>query len=72
MDLLWVLQSALVPLIQAGWLEHDPEELFGNATACIDQAVAALGDRASDIRAIGVPASQRKHLISREKCHEEL
>eukprot|EP00668_Euglena_longa_P002875 GGOE01003365.1.p2 GENE.GGOE01003365.1~~GGOE01003365.1.p2 ORF type:complete len:522 (+),score=143.50 GGOE01003365.1:51-1616(+) len=38
---------------QAGWVEHDPQELVANSRACIEAAVAALGDRRRHIKAVG-------------------
>eukprot|EP00667_Euglena_gracilis_P009368 EG_transcript_9510 len=48
---------------EVGWLEHDPQELVANSLACIEQAVAALGDRRRDIKAIGL-TNQRETTVA--------
>uniref|UniRef100_A0A7S1NE19 glycerol kinase n=1 Tax=Eutreptiella gymnastica TaxID=73025 RepID=A0A7S1NE19_9EUGL len=51
---------------QAGWLEHDPQELVANSVACIEGAVNSLGKRKDDIKAIGI-TNQRETTILWDK-----
>ena len=51
---------------QAGWLEHDPEELVANSLTCIEEAVKAVGERKAEIRAIGI-TNQRETTVVWDK-----
>ena len=50
----------------SGWVEHDPAEIWANASAVSQQALAASGLAAADIAAIGV-TNQRETAIVWEK-----
>ncbi len=45
-----------------GWVEHDPEQLWGSAVQVIHRCVAASGVRAAEIAAIGI-TNQRETTI---------
>eukprot|EP00667_Euglena_gracilis_P007285 EG_transcript_7357 len=51
---------------EAGWLEHDPEELYANAIICMNHVVSALGERASKICSIGM-TNQRETIVAWDK-----
>jgi glycerol kinase len=46
---------------QAGWLEHDPEQIWHDICACMQQVVAKTGVSAAEIAAIGLT-------VQRETC----
>src|SRR5690349_15695681 len=39
---------------QPGWVEHDPEDIWGSVTVALDKALATSGVGAKDIAAIGI------------------
>ena len=47
---------------RAGWVEHDPAEIWNHTRAVIDEAVEAAGIDASDVAAIGI-TNQRETAI---------
>jgi glycerol kinase len=49
-----------------GWVEHDPEELWGSVLAAAEDAVRAAGVRPSELRAIGI-ANQRETTVLWER-----
>ena len=46
----------------AGWVEHDPKEIWANTRVVIDGALDDAGLRASDIRAVGI-TNQRETAV---------
>ena len=46
---------------QAGWLEHDPEQIWQDTCACMQQVLAKTGVSAAEIAAIGLT-------VQRETC----
>ena len=50
-----------------GWVEHDPEEIWGSALGAIEDAVRAAGVRAADLRAIGI-TNQRETTVLWERA----
>lgn len=51
---------------RAGWVEHDPEEIWASCIAAIKDALQAAGARPSDIAAIGI-ANQRETVVVWER-----
>ncbi|MFN4186385.1 MAG: FGGY family carbohydrate kinase, partial [Hyphomonas sp.] len=51
---------------RSGWVEHDPEEIWGSVVLTIRQAIRKAGIRASDIAAIGI-TNQRETVVVWEK-----
>lgn len=51
---------------RAGWVEHDPEELYANTLAVIEEAVANLGARRSDILSLAL-TNQRETVVAWER-----
>ena len=47
---------------QPGWVEHDPDEIWGNVLLTTDDALKEAGSPASDIVAIGI-TNQRETLV---------
>ena len=50
-----------------GWVEHDPEELWGSVLGAVEEAVRAAGVRPSDLKAIGI-ANQRETTVLWERA----
>ncbi|HSO01972.1 MAG TPA: glycerol kinase GlpK, partial [Gaiellaceae bacterium] len=50
-----------------GWVEHDPEELWGSVLGAAEDAVRAAGARPSELRAIGI-ANQRETTLIWERA----
>ncbi|MHB1243216.1 MAG: FGGY family carbohydrate kinase [Gaiellaceae bacterium] len=50
-----------------GWVEHDPEELWGSVLAAAEDAVRAAGVRPSELGAIGI-ANQRETTVLWERA----
>jgi glycerol kinase len=46
----------------SGWVEHDPEEIWGSVVATIKGALTAAGREASDVAAIGI-TNQRETVV---------
>ena len=51
---------------KSGWVEHDPEEIWGSVVLTIRQAIRKAGIRASDIAAIGI-TNQRETVVVWER-----
>ncbi|MEX0303148.1 MAG: FGGY family carbohydrate kinase, partial [Leisingera sp.] len=51
---------------QAGWVEHDPEEIWASTVAVCRQVMADLGVAASDIAGIGI-TNQRETTVVWDK-----
>ena len=47
---------------KSGWVEHDPEEIWGTVVLTIRQAIRKAGIKASDIAAIGI-TNQRETVV---------
>ena len=47
---------------RAGWVEHDPEEIWGNTVAVAAEAIAGASIRPSDLAAVGV-TNQRETTV---------
>ncbi|MEF8913708.1 glycerol kinase GlpK [Natronomonas sp.] len=47
---------------EPGWVEHDPEEIYGNAVSTLRSAIDAAGIDAAEIAALGV-ANQRETTV---------
>ena len=45
-----------------GWVEHDADEILARSRACIGEALAEAGARATDVAAIGI-ANQRETVV---------
>ncbi len=52
---------------QAGWVEHDPAEIWSSQLAVAQRAIESAGLRAADIRAIGI-ANQRETTLLWERA----
>eukprot|EP01006_Ploeotia_vitrea_P010741 TRINITY_DN2792_c0_g1_i1.p2 TRINITY_DN2792_c0_g1~~TRINITY_DN2792_c0_g1_i1.p2 ORF type:complete len:518 (+),score=57.98 TRINITY_DN2792_c0_g1_i1:39-1556(+) len=50
----------------AGWLEHNPKEIYEASLKCIDKAVEQVGDQKSEIAAVGV-TNQRETTVLWDK-----
>ncbi len=48
---------------QAGWVEHDPEELWSSVLAAAETALSAAGTRASGLNAIGITNQRETTLV---------
>jgi glycerol kinase len=48
---------------QPGWVEHDPEEIWGGVVAAAEAAVRDAGVRAADLRAIGITNQRETTLL---------
>ncbi|GAB7129686.1 glycerol kinase GlpK [Silvimonas sp. JCM 19000] len=48
---------------QPGWVEHDPQEIWGSQVAVAAQAIAMAGLQASDIAAIGITNQRETTLL---------
>lgn len=51
---------------KSGWVEHDPEEIWGSVVLTIRQAIRKAGIRATDIAAIGI-TNQRETVVVWER-----
>lgn len=51
---------------KSGWVEHDPEEIWGTVVLTIRQAIRKAGLKASDITAIGI-TNQRETVVVWER-----
>ena len=51
---------------KSGWVEHDPEEIWGSVVLTIRQAIREAGVRAADISAIGI-TNQRETVVVWER-----
>ena len=51
---------------QPGWIEHDPEEIWGTVASVVPRALAQAGIEASRISAIGLP-NQRETIVLWER-----
>ena len=51
---------------KSGWVEHDPEEIWGSVVLTIRQAIRKAGIRAADIAAIGI-TNQRETVVVWER-----
>ncbi|MCJ8519459.1 glycerol kinase [Pseudorhizobium tarimense] len=51
---------------KSGWVEHDPEEIWGSVVLTIRQAIRKAGIRAADIAAIGI-TNQRETVVMWER-----
>lgn len=51
---------------QAGWVEHDPEEILASQVAVAREAVAAAGAAAAEVAAVGI-ANQRETTVVWER-----
>jgi glycerol kinase len=47
---------------QAGWIEHDPEELYANTVQAVREAASALGAEKANVRALAI-SNQRETVI---------
>jgi glycerol kinase len=47
---------------QAGWVEHDPEEILSSQLSCAAEAMAKVGAQPRDIAAIGI-TNQRETVV---------
>lgn len=52
---------------QAGWVEHDPMEIYQNALSCFQQAINSAGCNRSDIVALGITNQRETSLIWNKK-----
>lgn len=52
---------------QAGWVEHDPMEIYQNAISCFQQAINSAGCNRSDIVALGITNQRETSLIWNKK-----
>ncbi len=48
---------------QPGWVEHDPDELWGSVLAAAEEAIAAAGVRAGDLDAVGITNQRETTLL---------
>src|ERR1700683_2242555 len=51
---------------QAGWVEHDPDEILASQFSCAAEALAKAGAAARDVAAIGI-TNQRETVIVWER-----
>lgn len=51
----------------SGWVEHDPEEIWGTVVATVKGALKAAGREASDVAAIGI-TNQRETVVIWDKA----
>src|SRR5918996_4560993 len=48
---------------QPGWVEHDPEEIWGTTVAAAQGALEAAGARGADVAAIGITNQRETTLV---------
>jgi glycerol kinase len=56
----------------AGWVEHDPLEIWSNQRDCMGEAIAAAGIRAQDIAALGITNQRETTLLWDTRTGEPL